>query len=257
MPRLVQHMHRQRQGGGVQHFQRPHRHARHHSGMLDQRSRHTFGQQSRTFHHERAKHTAGEKPARIVHDDRRFANRQHVVVGSRQCFIAGQFAFDDLDQFHFVDRRKKMQAHKLFRPGTGRGQPSDWQGGCVGCKYSIGRQHGFSFLRDLRFQPPVFKHSLNDQVTGFQVLGVVRGLNQCHGFELCTGLHAVGLHQLVGQLLRVVAPLLGFFQTHIFQHTGDAARGIGMGDARTHHACAQDAHANRLPGFKPWRSRFA
>ena len=89
-PRLIHDVNRERERSFVEHCQRPHRHAREAPGALDHRGRDAYLQHRAPFHHVGAEDAAGEEAARVVDDDRRLAEREHVVVGARERLRRGR-----------------------------------------------------------------------------------------------------------------------------------------------------------------------
>ena len=245
-PGLVQHVDGQRQRGLVQHRQRAHRQADLHGGVLDHRRRNALAQHGRAFHHVRAEGAAGVEAPRIVHHDRQLAQRLHVVVGACHGLVVGLPAADDLHQLHLVHRAEEVDADKLLRPAAGLGQPADGQGGGVAGKEAALGQHGFGFLRDLRLQLALLEHGLDDEIAPLQRGCVGGGRDAVQQRLLVMRVHAALFDPRLRDLAAVGLAVLGLLRRHILQHRGDAATGLRVGDAGTHHAGAQDAHLLRL-----------
>ena len=133
-----------------------------------ERCRHALGQHRRAFHDEGAEHPAGEEAARIVDDDRRLADRDHVVVGAGDRLVAGLLAADDLDQPHLVHRREEVQADEALGRGAGRGQAADRQRRGVAGEHAAGREQRLGLARHLGLQRPVLEHRLDDQLAAVE-----------------------------------------------------------------------------------------
>ena len=144
-----------------------------------------------------------------------------------------------------------MDAHKFFGPGTGMGQTTDGQGGGVAGKKPTRSQHGLGLLRDLGLEFAVFKNGLDDQVAALEVSGSCRGMNERQQRLLLVCGHAALVHALLGEFLAVGFAFFRSFQIHVFQHRGNAPAGLRVGDARAHHARAQNADLLR---FVTWHS---
>ena len=114
---LFHHMHAQRHGGFVNHRQRAHGHAALQAGVFNRGGGDAFRQHGHTFHHESAKHPAGEKAARVVHHNRDLADGLHIVKCAGHGFVVGLFAADDLHQLHFVDRAEEVDADEFLGAG--------------------------------------------------------------------------------------------------------------------------------------------
>ena len=149
-----------------------------------------------------------------------------------------------------------MQADKFCGPDAGLGQATDGQGRGVGGEHAARRHQGFCLLGDLRFEGAVFKHRFNHQVAAMQILQLRRGVYQRQHLRLLGLAHALLRNPLVGQLAAVVTPPLGFLQTGVSQHAGNAFHGVGISNASPHHAGAQDTHLGRFPRRKTTGSGF-
>ena len=71
------------------------------------------------------------------------------------------------------------------------------------------------------------------------------------------GRHAALVHAGLGELGAVGLARLGFLGAHVLEHGGDAPAGLGPGDARAHHAGAQDADLLRLVAWGRAWARLA
>ena len=128
-------------------------------------------------------------------------------------------------------------------------------------KMPFGGEHRLGFLRDLRLQVALLEHRLDDEVAAGEVLHVLGRLDQrqcLFGFRLrCAALLHAPLEELRAVALAGLAPS----RRNVLQHARHAARGIRPGDARAHHARAEDADfrapssAATSAGRGPSRSR--
>jgi hypothetical protein len=95
--------------------ERADRHAGHAADILDHRRRHAFRQHQMAFADVSADHARGVEAARIVDDNRRLADRAHVIERGGERLVAGLLAENDLDQHHAIDRREEMDADEACR----------------------------------------------------------------------------------------------------------------------------------------------
>ena len=221
--------------------QRPHRHAGHAPGVVDQRRLHAFGQQRQAFADVGREHPAGVEAAAVIDDDGRLEDRLDEVHGTGQAFITGGLAANDLHQRHLVDWREEMQADEIGRTCGRLGQPADGQGGGVGGQDGAGGDHRLGLARHVGLDGAVFKHRFDHDVTACQV-GEVGGRFDQGELGITLGLgHALGGHALVPQVLAVGLALGRAVGAAVEQHHFHADLGGGEGNARAHHASPQNA----------------
>ena len=150
-----------------------------------------------------------------------------------------------------------MDADKLLGPAAGRGQATDGQGGGVAGKEAAGRQLRLGLLRDFGLQVAAFEHGFDDEVAARQVGSAGGGGDAGQQRLLRLGRHAALVHAGLGELGAVGLAGLGLFRAHVLEHGGDAPAGLRPGDARAHHAGAQDADLLGLVAWGRTRARLA
>ena len=246
---LFHHVQRQRHRGLVDDFERPHRHAGEPPGALDHRRGDTLFQHRAAFHHEGAEGAAGVEAAGVVDHDRRLADGEHVVVGAGDRLRRGLRALDDLDQRHLVHRREEVQADEVLRPCRSQSEAGDRQRRGVRCEDAVGGEFRLGFLRHLRLEIALLEHRLDDQVASGEIVRVRGGPDQV---ERIHALAAPG-----EQFLAVSLALLRLLDRNILQHAGNAAGRGSVGDARAHHAGAEDSDLGRFPARYILRTRGA
>ena len=239
-------MHAQGQRGFVQHGQRAHGQAGLHGGVFNGGGGDAFAQHGGAFHHKGAEGAAGVETARVVDHDGHFAQGLHVVEGAGHGFVVRLFAADDLHQLHLVHGAEEVDADKLLGPAAGRGQAADGQGGGVAGKEAAGRELRLGFLCDLGLEVTAFKHGFDDEVAARQVGRAGGGRDAGQQGLLRLGRHAALVHAGLGEFGAVGLAGFGLLHTHVLEHGGNAPARLGPGDARTHHARAQDADLLRL-----------
>ena len=134
-----------------------------------------------------------------------------------------------------------MDADKLLGPAAGRGQTADGQGGGVAGKEAAGCQLRLGFLRHLGLEVAAFEDGFDDEVAARQVGRAGGGRDAGQQCLLRLGRHAALVHAGLRELGAVGLAGLGLLRAHVLEHRGDAPAGLGPGDARAHHARAQDA----------------
>ena len=221
--------------------QRRHGHAGLQTRDFDGAWVHAFGHHGQAFHHIGGEHARGVEAALVVDHDGGLADLQHIVEAARQGLVRGLGADDDLDQRHLVDRREEVQADEVGRTHTGLGQAGDGQRGGVGREHGVRRDDGFGLLRAGGLDVAVFKHRFDDQVAALEVVVRGRGLDAGQQRIALLGRAAAARDGLVQEALRVGLALVGVLLRGVEQHDVDAGLGRDVGDARAHHAGAQDA----------------
>jgi hypothetical protein len=152
---------------------------------------------------------------------------------------------------------KKWMPMNFCRLGAGGGQAADRQGGGVAGEEAARRQHRLGLLRHFGLELAVFEHGLDDQVAALQVGGAGGGGDAAQQLGLVVRAHAALVHARLGEFGAVGLAVLGLFQAHVLQHRGDAPAGLRVGDARAHHAGAQDADLLRLVARHVLRAALA
>ena len=114
---------------------------------------------------------------------------------------------------------------------AGFGQAADGQGGGVAGKKSTSGQHGLGLLGDFGFELTLFKHRFDDEVAALQICRLVGGMDECQQSLLLVRAHAAFVHLFLGEVLAVGFAFVGAGLAHVFEHSGDAATCLRIGNA--------------------------
>ena len=157
--------------------------------------------------------------------------------------VGGLGATDDLDEGHLVDGGEEVDADEVRGVRRGAREVCDRQGGSVGGEDCVGRQMflraGGGFGLDSR----VLEDGLDGHVATRESGIVGGGGDAGEGLGLLLRRELLSLHALVEQRLGGGAALVGGGLVAVEEHDLDPGGGGGMGDARAHHARAEDAEA--------------
>ena len=234
-----------------------HGHAGLQAGHLDGARVHAFAQHRQPFHHIGGEDPAGVEAARVVDDDGRLADLQAEIEAARQGLGRSFFAHNDFHQRHLVHRREEVQAQEVRRALAGPRQAGDRQGGGVGGKDRRAGQLGLGQRGDFGLDGAVLEHGFDHQVAALQGGVVGGGRDEAEQALTLLRRRAALLHRLVEQVLRILFALVGGGLALVQQDHGNARFGGGIGNARAHHAGAQNAQALDAAGWHIGRARSA
>ena len=147
-----------------------------------------------------------------------------------------------------------MDADEFFSIAAGFGQAGDGQRGGVGGEEAASSQQRLGLLRHLGLELAVLEHRFYDQVAALQVVVRSRGLDAAQNFGLCLRFHAALVYAGLRDLGGIAFAGICLFLAHVFQYRGNALAGLAVGNARTHHAGAQQAYLGGLEGWHTCRA---
>ena len=228
------------------HLQRAARHAGHAADVVDQGGGIALFQHGHALGDIGAEAARGVEAAAVVDDDRGLLDLHHIVERLRDRRLAGLLAEDDLDQHHLVDGREEVDADEVLGPHAGLGQAGDRQGRGVGAEHGTGGQLGLGAFGDIGLDLAVLEHRLDDQVRALDQVVVGGGGDRAEqGVELLLG-DLAARQALLQQVGDVGLALVGVFLGTVDQDGLDAGQGLHIGDARAHHAGADDGDLLRI-----------
>uniref|UniRef100_A0A0N4Z3R5 PE-PGRS family protein n=1 Tax=Parastrongyloides trichosuri TaxID=131310 RepID=A0A0N4Z3R5_PARTI len=237
---LARHPVHQIDGHVVQQLQRAARHAGHAADVVDDGGRDALDQHLQTFADVGVEHAAGEEATTVVDDDRHLLQLLAVVQRLGQGLLRSGLADDDLDQLHPVDRREEVDANEVGRTLGRFRQAGDRQGRGVRGEHGVRPDLGLGALGHIGLQGAILEHGLDHQVGALD--GVIVGGGGDAADQVVGGglAHRALGHGLGDQGFRIGLALVGAGLGHVDQDGVDADARLGIGDARTHHAGAEN-----------------
>ncbi len=218
---------------------------------------HTLREHREPLVDHRADHPRGVEATAVVDHDRRLADLQDHVVGLGERLVGGLLALDDLDERHLVDGAEEVQADEVRGPVHARRELGDRQRRGVGAQQCV-RVHVVRDLGEhLLLEARVLEDRLDDEVAPGQVgrVGRRRDPGQ-HLLGLRSGQPAA-IDRLGVELLAVGLPLGSGLGGDVLEHDLHPGAGARVGDARAHHAGAEDGDLGRLELLDPLGTELA